>query len=156
MNTKLDFLQHQYIDLLKSIPEDEAPRFGKMNVHQMIEHMSYAFRQASGLIPLDPINDEATTQKMYSFMMSDKPFRDNTPNPYLSDEPPLPEQEELVDSIQILQNDIEVFVDTFQCQDDLRIVNPFFGNLNREEWIHLLHKHAWHHLRQFGVESSIM
>jgi hypothetical protein len=155
MSTKLHFLQHQYIDILKSVPTDEPARFGKMNVHQMIEHMSYAFRQASGLIPLAPANDEATTQKMYTFMMSDKPFRNNTPNPYLPDEPAMPEQDEISDSIQILQNDIEVFVDTFRDRDELRILNPFFGNLNQAEWIHLLHKHAWHHLRQFGVESPL-
>ena len=156
MNPKLTFLETEYIDMLKSIPEDEVPRFGKMNVHQMIEHMSYAFRQASGLIPLEPTNDEATIQKMYNFMMSEKPFRDNTPNPYLPDEPPQPEQEEILDSIQVLENDIAVFKDTFKGKDDLRILNPFFGHLNENEWIHLLHKHAWHHLRQFGIESPLV
>jgi hypothetical protein len=29
--------------------------------------------------------------------------------------------------------------------------NPFFGDLNFAENVHLLHKHALHHLRQFGV-----
>jgi hypothetical protein len=29
--------------------------------------------------------------------------------------------------------------------------NPFFGDLNFEENVHLLYKHALHHLKQFGV-----
>jgi hypothetical protein len=61
--------------------EHTKPLFGKMNVQQMIEHMGYAFRQASGLIPLDALNNEEITAKMYRFMMSERPFKDNTPNP---------------------------------------------------------------------------
>jgi hypothetical protein len=30
-------------------------------------------------------------------------------------------------------------------------VHPLFGPLSREEWGRLVHKHANHHLRQFGV-----
>jgi hypothetical protein len=148
---KLHFLQHDFIAHLKTIDEQCMPAFGKMNVHQMIEHMSYAFQQASGLIPLKPLNDENTTQKMYAFMMSDKPFRDNTPNPYLPDEPEQPKHETIALSIEALQKDILVFIDTFSSDETKRVTNPFFGNLNFEEWQNLLHKHALHHLRQFNV-----
>ncbi len=147
---KLTFLQTDYINLLQQIDPNTKPVFGKMNVHQMIEHMSYAFRQASGLIPLPAVNDEATTQKMYTFMMSDKAFRDNTPNPYLPDEPEAPLHSSIAESIISLEKDINHFKTVFENEPDLRILNPFFGNLNMDEWIHLLHKHAMHHLRQFN------
>jgi hypothetical protein len=49
-----------------------------------------------------------------------------------------------------LEKDINHFVTVFEYEPDLRILNPFFGNLNMDEWIHLLHKHAMHHLRQFN------
>jgi hypothetical protein len=139
------------VTTLSHLPLDTAPQFGKMNVHQMIEHMGYAFRQASGLIPLDPVNDEEVTAKMFRFMMSDKPFRDNTPNPYLPDDPAPPAHKEVGDSLAQLQHDIDVFIKTFEGQPDRRILNPFFGHLNFDEWVHLLHKHGHHHLRQFGV-----
>lgn len=148
---KLQYLQTEYIQQLEALDINTAPLFGKMNVHQMIEHMSYAFRQASGLVPLAPLNDEATTQKMYSFMMSDKPFRDNTPNPYLPDEPEAPTYPSKAESIAALQQVIAHFKATFETESDKRILNPFFGNLNFDEWTHLLHKHAQHHLRQFNV-----
>ena len=148
---KLTFLQTDYINLLQQIDPNTKPVFGKMNVHQMIEHMSYAFRQASGLIPLPAVNDEATTQKMYTFMMSDKAFRDNTPNPYLPDEPEAPTHPSKTESIAALQQDIAHFKATFESEPDKRILNPFFGNLNFDEWTHLLHKHAQHHLRQFNA-----
>lgn len=153
--TKLQFLQTTYLGILKTLPLDMAPLFGKMNVHQMIEHMSYAFRQASGLIPLASINDATTTQKMYDFMMSEKPFKDNTPNPYLPDEPIAPIHATVELALERLAQDIALFANKFETHAELRILNPFFGNLNFEEWTHLLHKHAWHHLRQFGVNKSL-
>lgn len=151
MQDKLYYFTHTYIDQLHAIPELTTPVFGKMNVHQMIEHMSYAFRQATGLIPLTPHHDASTTEKMYQFMMSDKPFKDNTPNPYLPDMPPPPVTASVRVAIQQLQHDIDKFIDVFVQQPELRVQNPFFGNLNFNEWQHLLFKHAQHHLRQFNA-----
>ena len=148
---KSSFLKNEYIALLASIDPGTKGIFGKMNVHQMIEHMSYAFRQASGLIPLEPTNNEEITEKMYRFMMSDKPFRDNTPNVYLPEDPLPAEHVSVADSLSQLQKDIDHFFWVFLEEKEKRILNPFFGNLNFDEWVHLLYKHASHHLRQFGV-----
>ncbi|MEZ5046561.1 MAG: DinB family protein [Chitinophagaceae bacterium] len=148
---KIDFLQSEYSTLLQKLDEHTKPLFGKMNVLQMIEHMSDAFRQASGLIPQEALHNEAITQKMYQFMMSDKPFKDNTPNPNLPEEPLAVKSASKEEAIHTLQKDIQFFINTFKEDKDKRILNPFFGNLNQEEWIHLLHKHAWHHLRQFNI-----
>jgi hypothetical protein len=147
---KIEYFQFEYLKILSSIEPTIKPVFGKMNVHQMIEHMSYAFRQASGLMPSSAINDEETTQKMFQFMMSDKPFRDNTPNPYLPNEPAPAVCPTIQESISVLEKDIQTFFSTFENDHENRILNPFFGNLNFEEWTHLLHKHAQHHLRQFN------
>lgn len=148
---KPEFLQQQYVSLLKNIDPSTPPVFGKMNVHQMIEHMGWAFRQASGLIPQPNVANEEVTQKMYAFMMSDRPFKDNTPNPYMPETPAPPLSEHCEAAIVSLEKDIAFFFKTFATDPQLRIQNPFFGLLNFEEWVHLLHKHAWHHLRQFGV-----
>lgn len=148
---KFHFLKHEFVPLLRSIDEDTKPLFGKMNVQQMIEHMSYAFRNASGYILLPALNDEEVTLKMYNFMMSEKPFRDNTPNPNLPDEPEPPMHGNIEDALVELEQSILLFEEVFNEDPERRILNPFFGILNFEEWVHLLHKHASHHLRQFGV-----
>lgn len=152
---KQHFLKQEFIKLLATLDPNAKAIFGKMNVHQMIEHMGYSFRQASGLIPLEPVNNEEMTHKMYTFMMSDRPFKDNTPNPYLPEEPDAPVFGSVEDALRDLQKDIDVFFDTFENEPGKRILNPFFGNLNFDEWLHLLHKHSWHHLRQFGINPSI-
>ncbi|HMT36577.1 MAG TPA: DinB family protein [Chitinophagaceae bacterium] len=151
MEIKIDFLQHKLIPLMSSLDEHTKPLFGKMNVQQMIEHMGYAFRQASGLIPIDALNNEEITAKMYSFMMSERPFKDNTPNPYLPETPAPAVFETKEQALIDLQKDIHQFFATFENDKSQRILNPFFGNLNFDEWVHLLHKHANHHLRQFGI-----
>lgn len=151
---KLEFLQGDYLKLLAGIDPETKPAFGKMNAQQMVEHMSYAFKQASGLIPLESTQSEELIQKMYQFMISERPFKDNTPNPFLPDEPEPVVFANMSEAIIALQKDIHFFVEVFKTEPEKRIQNPFFGNLNQGEWIHLLHKHAWHHLRQFHIQPN--
>ena len=40
--------------------------------------------------------------------------------------------------------------EAFEKNPDLVTRNPFFGDLNFEQSVQLLYKHALHHLRQFG------
>lgn len=144
------FLKRDFIDLLEEIPENTHPVFGKMNVHQMIEHMSHAFQIANGKVYFENKQSDELTAKMYRFIMSDRPFRDNTPNPNLSDTPLPPRFQTVKESIEDLIIEIKDFFEIFK-EESKRIEHPFFGHLNRDEQIHLLHKHALHHLRQFNV-----
>jgi hypothetical protein len=50
-----------------------------------------------------------------------------------------------------LKNEISDLIKHFEEEEGRRVVNPFFGNMNKQEWIQLLHKHARHHLKQFNV-----
>ena len=49
-----------------------------------------------------------------------------------------------------LEGEINDFVSYFEQHPGSTTTNPFFGELNFEEWIQLLHKHAVHHLKQFN------
>ncbi|HMN33689.1 MAG TPA: DinB family protein [Chitinophagaceae bacterium] len=151
---KLQFLKSEYIQLLNQLDENTPPLFGKMNVQQMIEHVTYSFRQAAGELDNKTLHDETTTQKMYQFLMSDKPFKENTPNPLMPDIPAPAEHACTKDSLIELNIAINHFVEKFQNNSELRIINPFFGNLNFTEWVQLLHKHTLHHLKQFGVNIA--
>lgn len=147
---KSEFLRNEYIINLSAIDPAKKPIFGKMNVHQMIEHMDYSFQQAAGLHDVKALYNEEITSKSYRFMMSELPFKDNTPNQLLPDEPANPTYSTIEESIDALKKSIELFFKTFENNQEKRNLNPFFGNLNFEEWVQLLHKHATHHLRQFN------
>lgn len=150
---KAAFLKNEYVTLLAGISADTKGLWGKMNVHQMIEHMSFSFRQASGKDKYALLTPEENVPKMQAFLMSDKPFRENTPNPIIGDNT-IPEKNATIqDALNELQTEINDFFAVFDVQPDTVITNPFFGNLNYEMWVQLLHKHSWHHLRQFGVKA---
>ncbi len=151
---KASFLRNKLVPLLGTISKDEPARFGKMNALQMVDHMSYAFREASGKEERTILTAEEHLPRMYSFMMSEKPFRENTPNSLLPDEPEPANHETMELALEELKTEIEYFFDVFGAHPDKKVTNPFFGILNFEEWVQLLHKHSWHHLKQFGVENS--
>jgi hypothetical protein len=152
---KKDFLQHRLIPLIRQIPTDKAPLWGKMTLQQMIEHFADYTRIASGkTVHPDFIFPPEQLQKNRDFMLSEKPFKENTPNPLLSEVPAPVRNVSVEQAIKELQKEIDFFFAVFE-KDNLQVTrNPFFGDLNFEQNIHLLHKHALHHLRQFGVTTN--
>jgi hypothetical protein len=149
---KAEFLKHSFISLLKQIPSDTPPQWGKMTLQQMVEHFADSVRIASGKSGhTDFVFPPERLQKAREFMLSDKPFPENTPNPLLSEVPAPVKNTSSEEAIAELQKEMDYFFSVFE-KNNLQVTrNPFFGDLNYEENIHLLYKHAQHHLRQFGV-----
>ena len=151
INTKLFFLLNGYIEQLRKLDPDTKGLWGKMNVQQMIEHMTDSLREANGKTPRTIIGPIDRLYAMKEFIKSEKEFHPNTKNSMMGETPiPLRNEnvKEAIDEIVIELKDFEMY---FEKNPDSIIVNPFFGELNFEEWIQLIHKHAMHHLRQFGV-----
>lgn len=123
-------------------------------MQQMIEHLAgVAIRNANGRLQTPQIvTPPEKLEGMREFMMSDKPFRENTRNPLLAEEPAPLRYRTTQAAIGALQQELIYFFEAFERDHSLRTRNPFFGDLNFEENVQLLHKHALHHLRQFGVE----
>jgi hypothetical protein len=149
---KLEFLCTEFVPILSAIDATQKPLFGIMSFHQMIEHMSFSVRNANGKLVYTNNQPAEIVAKMKTFMMSDKPFKDNTPNPLLPDTPLAPKYATVQESLKELQQELDDFVLSFKDNEMQTRTNPFFGDLNFDEWTHLLHKHALHHLRQFGFE----
>jgi hypothetical protein len=147
---KAEFLRTEFADRLRKLDPASPRNWGKMNVLQMIEHMSYSLRQANGKDIYTCVTPAENLPRMQAFLMSEKPFRENTPNQLLPDEPEAPKHTSTTAAIDELQNEIDQFFKVFHAPNKI-ITNPFFGDLNYEMWVQLLHKHAWHHLRQFGI-----
>lgn len=150
---KASFLKNEYVNLLATINPDTKGAWGKMNVHQMIEHMSYSFRQANGKDNYSLVTPEENVPKMQAFLMSEKPFRENTPNVLIGDNTIPVVHTDIRDSIAELQTEIDHFFEIYQ-EPGKTITNPFFGNLDYEMQVQLLHKHALHHLKQFGIDTQ--
>lgn len=156
INEKAGFLKSNYVAILQAINPATNPAWGKMNVHQMIEHMSYSFRQANGKDVYTIVTPAEHLPRMQSFLMSEKEFKENTPNQLLPDVPPAPARATIQDSLNELQTEIDDFFTMFDGQEAKTVTNPFFGQLTYEMWVQLLHKHAHHHLKQFGAVPNYL
>ena len=152
MNTdKFEYLTVSFPDSVANLDAKAKGAWGVMNAQQMVEHMSYSIRIANGNLPMEIVTPVENLVKVKAFMMSDKPFRENTKNAMLP-ETALPlTQMDMQHAVKELKNEIVFFIEVFQKEPNKIITNPFFGDLNFEEWLHLLHKHATHHAKQFGL-----
>jgi hypothetical protein len=154
---KENFLRTKLVTYLQQLDPAAPPKWGKMNVQQMIEHYGGdAVRNASGRLKIDKIvTPPENLERMREFMMSDKPFKENTKNPLMGEEPTVLRYHTIQAAIGALQQELIYFFEAFEEAPQLITRNPFFGDLNFEQNVQLLYKHALHHLRQFGAEPLV-
>lgn len=153
LHQKAGFLKNDYTQLLQQLDENTPGLWGKMNVRQMIEHMADYVRIASGRTPIQVVTPEENLPRMQAFLESEKPFRENTPNVLMPDTPPAERLATKQDAINELQNELDYFFTAHTAEAGKHTANPFFGMLDFDQQVQLLHKHATHHLRQFGVTN---
>lgn len=149
---KAHFLKNELVPAIAAITPERRADWGKMNLQQMTEHMAReGFSWASGKIPQQLTTPEEHVPKMQSFLMSDKMFRENTPNGLMPEDPLPLEHPDMPSALTALQEEINYFFAVFEQEPGKKVMNPFFGELDHGMSIQLLHKHSLHHLKQFGV-----
>lgn len=146
------FLEHELVAYLRELDPYTAPSWGKMSAQQMVEHFADAVRLAAARIQVqDIISSPEHLEKLRAFIISDKPFRENTVNPLMPQAPAPVRHQSYQNAVDELAVEVRVFFHVFR-EGGLSVSrNPIFGDLNYEQNVHLLHKHALHHLRQFGL-----
>lgn len=148
---KLEFLLKTFPKKLKFLAPDTKPDWGKMSVQQMVEHMSEAIRNASGKLHYEVLTPAEKLPVYRDFMLSDKSFKPDTINPMMPTTPLPAKHVDLLSAIAELEVELNDFVSAYKEDPYHKITNPIFGELNFEQWTHLLCKHAIHHLKQFGI-----
>lgn len=150
----VNFLKNEVIFHLKHLAPDATGAWGKMNGQQMVEHMAEMMKVANGRIHHKALPDKERMEKAYAWLMTDKPFRPNTVNPLLPEEPKPVEFNTMQQAIESLQKELDYFFEVFAATPGLSIENPIFGKLNFDEQVQLLYKHFQHHLKQFGLITA--
>ncbi len=149
---KANFLRHELVPAIAGIAPHRKPDWGKMNLQQMTEHMAReGFSWSSGKVANQLMTPEEHLPKLQAFIMSDKPFRENTANNLMSEEPLPLQHQDMQAALATLQEEIDHFFMVFEQEPDKKVMNPFFGELDYTLSVHLLYKHSMHHLKQFGV-----
>jgi hypothetical protein len=148
---KLRFLKYEALPLLQKLDGKAKGRWGVMNGQEMAEHLVDVVRNASGRLVLPPVNKGEMLEKARAFLLSDKPFRENTKNPMMGDVPAPLRKASMQEVTDKLLDELEYFFHAFENSPELTTGNMFFGDLDYAMNIQLLHKHFMHHFRQFGL-----
>jgi hypothetical protein len=148
---KIDFLKNDFIFLLKHLAPDARGSWGLMNGQQMVEHFVDVVKTANGKLKLPVINEGEKLEKSRAFLMSDKPFAENIRNPFMNETPAPTKKPTMQAAIEKLQQELNYFFQVFEKDPSTATQNPFFGELDFDGNVQFLHKHAMHHLRQFGL-----
>jgi hypothetical protein len=148
---KQKFFTAEYIGLVKKLKGNEKPQWGQLSAQGMIEHMTDSIGIAWGRIKEPMVTKPEFLEKAKSFAMSDKEFKPNTKNTLMAETPAPLRHSTIDDATHELENEIFLFLSYYDFNPEATVQNPFYGELNYKEWLHLLHKHAVHHLKQFSV-----
>jgi len=150
---KAAFISTQLFISLQNLHVDATPKWGKMNAQQMVEHLIDFIDLSVEKMHSPLAVPEEDLPKYKAFLMSEKPFRENTKAPAtVLGETPLPIKLDSLESA-VLQLKISVadFFSFFAKNPDKKTLHPAFGWLNFDEWLMLHFKHISHHLRQFEL-----
>ncbi|MGZ3885518.1 MAG: DinB family protein [Bacteroidia bacterium] len=149
--SKEQFFTQEYIPLLKKLNGTEKGSWGVLSPQGMVEHMTDSIGIAWGRIR-QPLHTSADMlQRFRDFALSDKEFKPGTKNAYMDEAAPPLRKANIAEAVAELEQEIAAFVKYYHQHPDAVILNPFFGDFNYNEWLHLLHKHAVHHLKQFKL-----
>ena len=150
-NAKLNFLKTEFLDLLAPLESDAIGNWGKMKGQHMVEHFADSVKIASGKLLLPRVNEGERLEKSRSFLLSETPFRENLKNPFIGENVLELRQPSMTAALEKLKNELHYFFSVFETDPTLTTHNPFFGELDYAGNVQFLHKHAMHHLKQFGL-----
>lgn len=151
MNSHEQFFKEEYIPLLQKLTGKEVGAWGVLSPQGMIEHMTDSIGVAHGRIKEELQTPTAVLERVRAFALSDKEFKPDTKNSLMSETPAELRFLTIAEAIAELQEEINLFFKYYKENPEQKVLNPFFGEFNYDEWLHLLRKHAVHHLKQFNL-----
>jgi hypothetical protein len=137
------------LDRLNRPTNDTTPTWGKMNVAQMLAHLSIGYDASYGKIDFKPSGFAKFILKLFikKSVVGEKPYSKNgrtAPHFIVSDERVFnDEKEKLSAYIRLVEKDGVAF---FEGKE-----SPSFGKMSSQEWSNQFYKHLDHHFSQFGV-----
>ncbi|HMZ45273.1 MAG TPA: DUF1569 domain-containing protein [Chitinophagaceae bacterium] len=152
-SNKIEFIVQSFPALLKTANENSKPLWGKMNLQQMVEHVTEFFTISTNPLQQNIITPVDLLPKYKAFILSDKEFKENTQAPVelIPVEPKPLINASIEIAINLLTQEITKFVQYFHLHKNAQTIHPVFGSLNFDEWVLLHYKHVLHHCKQFGL-----
>jgi len=117
----------------------------------MIEHLSGSMRMSNGKVYLPQLIADEKIPTRLNFLYSNDSFPRNLK---FTEEPailkPL-KTENITVAIDLLEQMIKQFDAHYEANPADKPIHPFFGPLNKEQWLQFHNRHWNHHFEQFGL-----
>ena len=138
---KFQHLEKLLYKLEKSVHSDTPALWGKMNAHQMIEHLSLVFVLSIGKINFPyPGTEEDAKRYWESFLQSENPWREVFP-PSNTGDPRSPRNSTIEKSKALLRRSFQDYLN--YCEANPNAIHPqyYLGNLTVDQWrqVHVKH-----------------
>ena len=139
----------EFIVRINRLTVDTKPKWGKMNVEQMLAHCNVTYEMVYDNIHPKPNAFKRFMLKLIvkNIVVNDKPYKPNSqtaPEFIIKDARKFElEKQRLIDYLLKTQ---QLGAKYFDGKESLS-----FGVLNQQEWNNMFVKHLEHHLSQFGV-----
>ncbi len=139
----------QLIARINQLSSTTQPKWGKMNVAQMLAHCNVIYEITFEDVHPKPGKIKQSILKLLvkKSVVNDVPYKQNSPTAPIfkvASEQDFEKQKNRL--IAYLNKTVELGENTFEGKE-----YPNFGVLSKQEWSNMFYKHLNHHLSQFGV-----
>jgi oxepin-CoA hydrolase/3-oxo-5,6-dehydrosuberyl-CoA semialdehyde dehydrogenase len=152
-NTFIEMTESKIDECLLKLNENTKPKWGSMSAQQMIEHLEYTYKIASGEIQdFEVATPEKILDKVYNTLYN----YDKMPREFdfpLADKAKINalRHQDLETAKIKLKESRTNYLNFFKENPESKTKNVVFGELNKYEWYLLERKHLNHHFEQFGL-----
>ena len=141
-------VRDELVERIHSLNKESKARWGKMNVHQMLQHCISWDEVALGKrVVTQPFLGRLVGKVFLKrFVKDDRPMPQNLPSI-----PDLKMQKPVDRDIAAEKERWTSLINDYAAHGENTFVLPFFGQVNRGQAGVVAYKHTDHHLRQFGA-----
>ena len=139
------------LSFLENLQPETKQLWGKMSAQHMVEHLILAVRTGNGKLNLGCFNPPEKLPTLKRFLLSGRPLPKEFINPIIGENLMPLEYENLDEAKKVLMQEVDDYYKYFEDNPDAVLLNPTFGELNKEEWEVFHTKHFTHHFGQFGI-----
>lgn len=141
----------ELINKIDNLENNTQPEWGTMTAQKMVEHLANTFKIANGKLEVECFSEEKKLPVLRKVLMSDRPMPKGFKSPANELLPQDYEYESFESAKEALKKEVDDYYKFFNENPESKLVNPTFGELNKEEWEQFHRKHLKHHLTQFGL-----
>ena len=156
MESNLNLIEQKLKTVYKDLTINNQAKWGLMNAHQCVEHLTVTFLYSTGKFNVPFKGDLEAAKKLWEpFLAAANPWK--TVFPKKSFGPPKPPRNETIEgSKKALKKTFIKY--RHYCMENPNAITPhgYLGNVTTAQWILAHVKHIDHHLSQFGVIEELV